>query len=90
MPNYLVEVYRGTLRRMELARAGGRARAAAEALTRQGSPVRFVGFISVPGDEMCFYLYEAASPVTIDEGTRATAIPVERVVEAEWFGWDER
>lgn len=89
MPNYLVEVYRGSHRGEQLARVGGRARAAAEALTRQGTPVRFLGSIAVPDDEMCFHLYEAASPGTVNLATRSASIPAERVVEAMWFGLDE-
>lgn len=87
MPNYLVEVYRPGLRNVELAQAGRRARVAADALTRQGIPIRFLGSVSVPGDEMCLYLYEAASPSSVEAAARSAAIRVERVVEAVPFGW---
>jgi hypothetical protein len=90
MPNYLVEVYRLRLRGDELARAGRRARTAAEVLTRQGTPIRFRGSIAVPVDEMCLYVYEAASPAAVDAATRSAAIRAARVVEAVLFDWDER
>lgn len=61
VPSYLVETY--------LARgdAGGRAacerraRSAAEALTRQGTRVRFDRAIHVPEDEICFFVFDAPS-----------------------------
>jgi hypothetical protein len=82
MPSYLVEVYGGMLRREELPEASRRARVAAAELTRQGTPVRFLGSISVPEDEMCFYLYEGPSAAAVREASRRAAIQFERVVEA--------
>jgi hypothetical protein len=89
VPNYLVEVYRANFRADELSGVGGRARTAADELTRQGTPVRFLGSIAVPDDEMCFYLYEAASSTVVGEASRRASISFERVVEAVRFGWDE-
>ena len=61
VPSYVVETF--------LARgdAGGRvareerARATADELTREGTPVSFEGSIHVPVDEMCFFTFDAAS-----------------------------
>ena len=44
-----------------------RARAACEALTREGTHVRFLRSIFVPEDEACFHLYEAASADAVRE-----------------------
>ena len=44
-----------------------RARAAAEALTGEGTPVRYLRSTFIPSDEVCFLFIEAASP---DEVTR--------------------
>lgn len=92
MPSYLVEVYGGTVLGEELPRASRRAQLAAAALTRQGIPVRFLGSISVPEDEMCFYLYEGPSAAAVGEASRRAAIQFERVVEAvapQIGGFDE-
>lgn len=86
MPSYLVEVYGGGIRSEELPQASERAELAATELTRQGIPVRFLGSISVPEDEMCFYLYEGPSEATVGEASRRAAIPFERVVEAVALG----
>lgn len=42
--------------------------------------------ISVPADEMCFYLYEGPSGLAVGEASRRAQIPFERVVEALPFG----
>lgn len=82
MPSYLVEVYGGTLHSEELPEAIRRARVAAAELTRQGTPVRLLGSIAVPDDEMCFYLYEGPSAAAVGEASRRAAIEFERIVEA--------
>ena len=86
MPSYLVEVYGGKLRTEEVPRASRRARIAAAELTRQGVPVRFLGSIAVPEDEMCFYLYDGPSADVVEEASRRAAIEFERVVEAVALG----
>jgi hypothetical protein len=87
VPDYLVEVYCANLRADELSGVGGRVRSAAEELTRQGAPVRFIGSISVPGDEMCFLIYEAPSASIAGEVSERALVPFERVVEAVRIGW---
>jgi hypothetical protein len=87
VPSYLVEVYAGRERRDELPQANRRASVAAGELTRRGVPVRFLGAISVPTDEMCFYLFEAPSAAAVGEASRHAAIPFERVVEAVALGF---
>jgi hypothetical protein len=61
MPTFLVETFlaRGSAgERIERER---RASEAAEALTREGTGVRFGGSIHVPDDEICFFTFEAPS-----------------------------
>jgi hypothetical protein len=61
VPSYLVETFlaRGAAG-VRQARERG-ARSAAEAMTREGTRVRFVGSIHVPEDEICFFTFEAPS-----------------------------
>jgi hypothetical protein len=42
--------------------------------------VRFVRAVFVPEDEMCFYLYEAASAEQVREAARRAELPHESVV----------
>ena len=80
MAEFLVEIY--------LSRANGvdasvaRARAAAEELTGEGTPVRYVSSIFVPEDETCFFLYQAVSADDVREAARRASLPFERVSEA--------
>ena len=82
MPSFMVEAY--------LARGGAgerttrerRARLAAEELTREGTRVHFNRSIHVPEDEICFFVFDAASgrnAALVAE--RAELDPI-RVVEA--------
>jgi hypothetical protein len=61
MPSYLVETFlaRGAVGERQARER--RASAAAEALTREGTGVRFAGSIHVPEDEICFFTFEASS-----------------------------
>jgi hypothetical protein len=88
--NYLVEAYRANVQTEGLSEMGSRMRAAAEELTRAGMPVRFLGSISVPDDEMCFHLYEAASASLVAEACRRASIAYERVVEGVCFSSEAR
>jgi hypothetical protein len=82
MPRYLVEVY-VPRSRARAARAAGRdARAAAEALVREGTPVRYVRMTFLPDDETCFHIFEAASEEAVVEACRRAAIGSARIVPA--------
>ncbi len=71
MPSYLVETFLANGAAGERLAWEQRAGMAAEALTREGTHVSFGGSIHVPGDELCFFVFEAAS-------ARATALAAER------------
>lgn len=82
MAEFLVELYvaRGDSAAVE----GGaeRARAAAEKLTDEGEPIRYVRAIFVPEDETCFFLYEAESADAVREATREAGLSSVRITEA--------
>ena len=82
MAEYLLELYvsRGDPAAVE--QTAERARAAAEALTEEGVPVRYVRAIFVPEDETCFFLYEAGSVDAVREAARRAGLGCERVTEA--------
>ena len=88
MPNYLVEAYVGRLDASGLARVTRRARTSAATLTESGGPVRYLGGISIPGDELCFHLYAGPSAAAVSEAARRAGITAERIVEAVQLGWD--
>jgi hypothetical protein len=83
VPTYLVETYlprhdTGGERRAREQRG----RAAAEAMTREGTRVYFVGSIHVPEDEICFFTFVAASARETALAAQRAGLEPLRVVEA--------
>ncbi len=82
MQDFLVEVYQPQSSRAEYRDAVKRLRAAAKALTKEGTPVSYRRSMFLPGDETCFHLLEAGSRGTAAEAARRASIKAARVVEA--------
>ena len=61
MPSFLVETFLARGAATERVRREQRASQAADALTREGTGVRFGGSIHVPDDEICFFSFDAPS-----------------------------
>ncbi len=78
---FMVELYVSRIDAGAVERAVRRARLAADELTRDGTPVRYVRSLHVKEDETCFLLLEADSIETIRELARAALLPVEHVAE---------
>jgi Nickel responsive protein SCO4226-like len=82
VPSYLVEVYLPRSRAHEARATGRRARAAAERLSHEGTPIRYVRTTFLPDDETCFHLFEAASAEVVEEVSRRAELGRARVVPA--------
>lgn len=82
MAEFLIESYVARTDGVVVERGEERVRMAAEELTREGTPVRFLRSIFVPEDETGFYLCEAPSVEAVRELAKRAALPFERVVEA--------
>jgi hypothetical protein len=61
VPSYLVETFLARAAEGERRARERSARAAAEAMTREGTRICFEGSIHVPEDEMCFFTFAAPS-----------------------------
>ena len=81
MTAYLVELYVSQRDATAVQEGAERTRRAAEELTREGTPVRYVRSIFVPEDETCFHLCEAGSARAVHEVVRRAALRFERVTE---------
>ena len=81
MPSYLVETFLARGAR-ERAPREVRARSAAEELTLKGTRVRFDRAIHVPEDEICFFIFEAASGRDAALAAQFADLGPLRVVEA--------
>ena len=86
MPSYLVETYLPRGHAGERTAREGRARSAAEELTRAGTRVRFDGAIHVPEDEICFFVFGAPSGAEAALVAQLAALDPVRVVEAVTSG----
>lgn len=90
MPSFLVETYLARGQAGERAARERRARSAVEALTREGTRVRFERSIHVPEDELCFFVFDApSSREAVLVAQRAELEPI-RVVEAVSSGKEEK
>jgi len=69
----------------DVAAIARRAGAAADDLTRAGTPVGFLRAIFVPGDEVCFAVFEAASSLAVAAAGARAEIPFDRIREARAF-----
>jgi hypothetical protein len=79
---YLVELYVAREDGAALELGAERAQRAAEELTREGTPVRFLRSIFIPEDETCLFLYEAVSAAAVRDAHGRAALSFERMVEA--------
>jgi hypothetical protein len=82
LTEFMVEVYLPRTDRAQVGAGAERARLAAEALTREGTPVRYLRSMYVPEDETCFVLFAAASADAVRTPARRAALTFEHVVEA--------
>jgi hypothetical protein len=82
VPSYLVETYLARGQAGEQAARDGRARSAAEELTRTRSRVRFQHSIHVPEDEICFFVFDAPSGREAARVAQRAGLDPVRVVEA--------
>jgi hypothetical protein len=81
MAEFLVESYVARTDSAAVELGAERGRIAAEELTREGTPVRFLRSLFVPEDETCFFLYEADSPEVVRAAVSRAALSFERVAE---------
>lgn len=82
MPQYLVELYVARSEADTVERGASNAERAAEELTRDGTPVRYLHSIFVPDDETCLLLFEAACVDDVREAARRAGLTSDRVTEA--------
>jgi hypothetical protein len=82
VPSYLVETFLARGAAGERLAREQRARSAAEAMTREGTRVRFEGSIHVPEDEICFFTFETPSGREAGLVAQRARLEPIRVVEA--------
>jgi hypothetical protein len=83
MPSFLVETFLPRGVAGERLCRERRASEAAEAMTREGTRVRFGGSIHVPDEEICFFSFEAPSDSAATLVAERAGLGTFRVVEIE-------
>jgi hypothetical protein len=82
VPSFLVETFLSRSATRERTAREGRARSAAQELARAGMRIRFERSIYVPEDELCFFVFDAASGREAALVAEQAALEPIRVVEA--------
>lgn len=82
MPSYLVETFLARGAAGERHARERRAHSAAEAMTREGTRVRFEGSIHIPEDETCFFTFATLSGREAALVAQRAGLEPIRVVEA--------
>ena len=80
MASFLVETFAPQLDAARLGEIVARARAAAETVGGSDGRVRHVRSYVVPGDEMCFHVFEATSDDLVVQVAALAGIEIERIV----------
>ena len=83
MPNFVVERYRSSSDPDSLWAVAVRLTAGARDARPEGTSVRYVSTIFLPGDETCLHVFEADSEADVLAVTRQAGIEVDRIVPAE-------
>ena len=87
---YLVECFWPGLTREAAEAAHARARERAAALRKEGSSLRYLGSLLVPGDDVVFFQFKAASQDEVIRASREAALPFDRVNVSVWLKPTER
>ena len=87
VPQFLLEIYAppdvpGILP----LRAGDIARAT-EQVSEETAPIRLLGAIFLPEDEICFYLYQASSADAVRAAATRAGLEPDRITPAVSIGW---
>ena len=82
MTYYMVERHLPQITPDELAAAALRAKNTTMEMSGEGTPIRYLRSIFVPGEDKCICLFEGPTTESVEQANRRANIPFERVVEA--------
>src|SRR6516162_599298 len=82
MPEFLAETYTPRDAVSAGAPGAGDLARAAEQASGPGAPARFLGAIAVPGEETCFWLYQAPTADAVRTAMTAAGLRPERITPA--------
>ncbi|PKB81750.1 MAG: DUF4242 domain-containing protein [Chloroflexi bacterium] len=82
MPQYVVERHLPNFTGEMVAAAAKRAKQTTLAMTREGTPVRYMRSIFIPGEDKCYCLFEGESADTVRQANERAELPVKSISEA--------
>ena len=82
MPQYVVERHLPNFTGEQVAAAAKRAKETTSEMTREGTPVRYLRSIFIPGDDKCYCLFEGESADLVRQANQRAELPVESISEA--------
>ncbi len=82
MPQYVVERHLPNFTGEMVAAAAKRAKQTTLAMTREGTPVRYMRSIFIPGEDKCYCLFESESADTVRQANERAELPVQSITEA--------
>ena len=82
MPQYVVERHLPTFTGEQVAAAAKRAKETTSEMTREGTPVRYLRSIFIPGEDKCYCLFEGESADLVRLANQRAELPVESISEA--------
>ncbi len=89
MPTYLVERYWPGVTSELLLEALSRGRRVIEQMSAEGTRVRDITSVLVPGEEVVFSVYQGPSAEAVRQLNERAGIRVSRIVEAIWVSGDQ-
>lgn len=82
MPQYVVERHLPNFTGEQVAAAAKRAKDSTAEMTREGTPVRYMRSIFIPGEDKCYCLFEAESADSVLRANQRAELPVQSISEA--------
>ncbi len=82
MPQYVVERHLPNFTGEQVAAAAKRAKQTTLEMTREGTPVRYMRSIFIPGEDKCYCLFEGDSADSVLQANKRAELPVESISEA--------
>ena len=82
MPQYVVERHLPNFTGEQVAAAANRAKQTTLEMTREGTPVRYMRSIFIPGEDKCYCLFEGDSADSVLQANKRAELPVESISEA--------
>ena len=82
MPKYVVERHLPNFTGEQVAAAAKRAKDTTAEMSREGTPVRDLRSIFIPGEDKCYCLFEGESADLVRRANERAELPVESISEA--------